>query len=92
LISINIFDQDVKDSLLPSLIPKTKKYKLKMKVLGLRGMKSSFFKEIRRPLVKMNFCNATNQKFYVEDNIIIKAKNGGTNPNFSTIIKLYLKS
>lgn len=87
LLSINIFDNDIKESLLPSLIPKTTKYDVQLKVLGLRDLKYSTFDIIRRPYLKINFSNSPNLKFNADDFLIINAKNGGCNPNFSSIIR-----
>lgn len=89
LLSFNFFDA-LPGSGLPSCYPEMEKYFLKIKILGLRNLKSLGLLPVKRPFIKfdINSLRDKNRKQALKEKQTIQTqpKETGSDPNLSTII------
>ena len=80
---------------LPSIMPEMDHYECKIRILGLRDLKSLGLLPVRRAFIKfdINSLRSKNEKQALKEkkSISTEPKDTGPNPNISTIIKYIIK-
>lgn len=90
MMSFNYFDDQKKYEMRKDILPKTQKYFIEIKALGLRDLKSFGFMPVQRAFIKFDFnsIKAFDKDSIMsdDDNITTLPKENGPNPNISSII------
>ena len=88
LISFNILEYEIK---IPREIvpfnPPSERYTVKIRILGLRNLKSQGILSVQKPFLKFDVNGLKPMGLKDQKALIVTSKEGGTDPNISTIVR-----
>jgi len=94
LISFNILENESSFPLeITSFEPVSDEYTIKISILGLRCLKSNGILNIQKPFIKFDVNGLRSQTSKLKENkiIIVNSLEGGSDPNFSAILKFQVE-